>query len=78
MQQQIIEVVKGLSIVCDNVDGNMKLKEDLGFDSLRMVELLIALEDSFDFEFEQSDLDPSKIIYLQDVFELISRYEIAS
>jgi acyl carrier protein len=54
--------------------ANERLKEDLGLDSLRMVELIIALETAFSIEIDDSDLNPSKLILVSDIYNLISGY----
>ena len=38
------------------IDCNAELQADLGIDSIMMVELLILLEEQFDFEFDNMDL----------------------
>lgn len=54
--------------------GRMDLREDLGIDSLRMVELVVALEDAFGITFAQSDLDPQAYRQVADVYALVDKY----
>ena len=50
------------------------LREDLGFDSLMLVTLMVLLEDEFQIVFMAADLDPFALTTVQDVEELIQRY----
>ncbi len=50
------------------------LGQDLGLDSLRMVELIIALEDAFGMELEESDLDPAGLERVEDLYRLVAKY----
>jgi len=46
----------------------------IGIDSLKMVELIIALEDSLGIAFDDSDLDPSQLVTVKSIIELTERY----
>ena len=71
---KINTVIADLSAV-DIIPGtDYLLKEDLGFDSLKIVELLINIEDAFAISFLESDLDPNKINRLTDLYILTSKY----
>ena len=50
---------------------NMKLKEDLGFDSLRIVGLIIDIEEDFNITFDVSDLDPNELITVENLVKLV-------
>ena len=47
----------------------------MGLDSLRLVELMVMLEETFGVEFEESDLDPARLLTVGDVYALMQRYE---
>ena len=55
-------------------DTSQTLIEDLAFDSLRMVMLLIMLEDSFEIELDESDMNPFLLKTVDDVVVLINKY----
>ncbi len=55
-------------------DLQAKLKEDLGFDSLSIVELIVNLEEEFNLQFNESDLDPRNIQTVEDIYQLLARY----
>ncbi len=44
------------------------------FHSLNMVELMVELEDEFGIEFEESDLDPSCIQTVEQIYTLVTKY----
>ena len=47
---------------------------DLALDSLRMVMLLVTLEDTFEIELDESDMNPFALVTVQDVVELAEKY----
>lgn len=58
----------------DAIAADMKLSEDLGFDSLSLVELIVDLEDRFDIEIDESDLDPSQLKTVAQIYSLVDKY----
>ena len=53
----------------DNVEDNMKLNE-LGLDSLDVVELLLKLEEEYDVHFDEVDM--SNLVTVKDLLGAIS------
>ena len=62
-------VVEQLNVNPDEVKEESKFVEDLGADSLDVVELVMALEEKFDIEIP--DTDAEKIKTVQDVINYI-------
>ena len=58
-------VVEQLSVAADAVKMESKIIEDLGADSLDVVELVMALEEKFDVEIPDSEAE--KLISIADV-----------
>lgn len=58
----------------DVITPDMILSEDLGFDSLSLVELIVDLEDRFDIEIDESDLDPGHIKTVGEIYSLVDKY----
>lgn len=58
------------------VSENMRLKEDLGFDSLRLVSLILDIEEKMDITFDESDLDPGELIIVKDLIRLIENTKL--
>ena len=61
VESKIFQIVLSLLPVQTELDLNARLKDDLGIDSFKIVEIIIAIEDSFDFRFPPSLLEASKI-----------------
>ena len=56
----------------DPIENSAHLMHDLGFDSLDMVEAVMALED--DFEIEVSDEDAEKITTVQEAIDYVTAH----
>ena len=72
--EEIFEKVKGVIVEQLGVaEGNITMKasfiDDLGADSLDIVELIMALEEEFDMEIP--DADAEKVVTVSDVVEYI-------
>ena len=72
--EEIFEKVKGVIVEQLGVaEGNITMKasfiDDLGADSLDIVELVMALEEEFDIEIPDSDAE--KVVTVGDVVEYI-------
>lgn len=62
-------VVEQLSVATDAVKMESKIIEDLGADSLDVVELVMALEEKFDVEIPDSEAE--KLISIADVVNYV-------
>ncbi|KGI55876.1 acyl carrier protein [Campylobacter sp. MIT 97-5078] len=65
-------VVEQLSVDGDSVKLESKIIEDLGADSLDVVELIMALEEKFGVEIPDSDAE--KLIKIEDVVKYIDEH----
>lgn len=65
---KVSEVIKEEFDV-ENVNMDTVIREDLGADSIGLVELVMALEDEFDIEIDDSKLDD--IITVSDIVSYI-------
>jgi acyl carrier protein len=63
----ISEKIPGIDI--EDISPEASLIEDLGADSLTLVELIMSLEDIFDIEID--DTDAEKIVTVQDAINFI-------
>lgn len=73
INKRIIDIIEDLSIMHVN-DVSVSLVEDLALDSLKMVMLLIMIEEEFEIQFDETDLNPKNIITVEDVIELVLMY----
>ena len=60
-------IVEQLGVAEDNVNEEASFIDDLGADSLDIVELIMALEEEFDIEIP--DTDAEKVVTVGDVVE---------
>lgn len=67
--KDIIADQLGLSV--DEIEAGSKVKEDLGADSLDMVELVMKLEEEFSLKIAEEDLQ--RIITVSDIAEYIGQ-----
>lgn len=58
----------------ETITAEMELKGDLGIDSLSLVELVVDLEEHFNIEFDESDLDPANLKTVGSIYSLVDKY----
>lgn len=58
-----------------DIEPNQEIRYDLGFDSLKMAEMLCALEETFGIELETDDLNPEFLITVSDLYSLVEKYK---
>ena len=68
--KQILQELSGM----ENIEPGTYLQGDLALDSLAMVTLLIEIEDIFQIELNESDMNPYELNTAEDVVGLIERY----
>jgi len=66
-------IVEQLNVSPDEVKPEAKFVEDLGADSLDVVEMIMALEEKFEIEIPDSEAD--KIQTVQDVVNYIEQHK---
>jgi acyl carrier protein len=68
MKKRIVQIIaKQLGIEEQDVSAKSSVVEDLGADSLDVVELIMALEEEFDIEIP--DTEAEKIVNVQNIFD---------
>ena len=73
VKQQVFEIVEELCLMPVQ-NTSVTLTVDLSLDSLRMVMLLVTLEDTFEIELDESDMNPFSLITVQNVIDLVMKY----
>lgn len=72
VQEKVREIIKEQLGLTDNEIGNdASFIEDLGADSLDIVELIMAMEEEFDLEIPDDDAE--RIVKVQDAIDYIER-----
>jgi acyl carrier protein len=72
-QEMIDIIVEQLSVEEDKVVSDASFVDDLGADSLDLVELIMAMEEKFDIEIP--DEDAEKIVTVQDAVDYVSKLQ---
>ena len=68
MKKRIVQIIaKQLGIEEEDINAKSSVVEDLGADSLDVVELIMALEEEFDLEIP--DTEAEKIVNVQNIFD---------
>ena len=58
----------------NNIKNDMTLQEDLLLDSLLMVTLLIKIEETFNIQLDESDMNPLELTTVKSVIDLVNKY----
>lgn len=73
IEKQVIQLLEEIGLLTI-ADTSMTLAEDLGFDSLKLVMLLVLIEDTFEIELDESDMNPFELLCVEDVVQLVKKY----
>ena len=73
IQERVFELLEEITMVGE-ISVYDELAADLGLDSLGMISLLVALEDTFHIELDESDMDPLALQTVADIVQLIAKY----
>jgi len=72
LEEDVIKIIsEQLDVKPGSVTLDSKFVEDLGADSLDLVELVMSFEDMYNIEI--SDEDAEKLVYVRDVVDYIRR-----
>lgn len=71
--KKVYDILRELSGI-DKITLESDLQNDLVLDSLSMVILLIELEDAFDIQIDESDMNPLDLKDTQAVINLVKKY----
>ena len=71
--EKVREILRKISGVEDIAEDD-RLQDGLSLDSLRMVVLLIGIEESFGIELDEADRDPFALTTVGDVVGMVMKY----
>ncbi|WP_432409115.1 acyl carrier protein [Wukongibacter sp. M2B1] len=59
ISNRILRIFKEKEIIddCKTVDMDISIQNEYGVDSAKLIELIVAIESEFDFEFDDTELD---------------------
>lgn len=69
--KKIISEVSALGIAEDGIKDEMTLIDDLAFDSLTFVQMVLMLENAYDIKFDDEYINIEKLKTVKDVAEYI-------
>ena len=70
MYDKVVEIIaRQLQIDTDIIDEHTKIMEDLGADSLDVVEMLMAMEETFGFSIPDEDIE--ELVTVSDIVEYV-------
>ena len=74
IREQVIEVLED---ICNEkiLDTSPQLRSELHMDSMQMVMILVLLEETFEIELDESDMNPFALITVQNVVDLVTKYK---
>ena len=72
-QEQVVKILEELS-GNTNITSNDHLQNDLGLDSLDLVNLLVCIEDEFEIELDESDMNPFDFETVESVVNMVEKY----
>ena len=72
-EYKVIELLEEIGLI-QIEHKDLTLIEDLGFDSLKLVMLLVMIEENFGIELDESDMDPYMLLTVEDVIRLVFKY----
>ncbi|QQK07543.1 acyl carrier protein [Miniphocaeibacter halophilus] len=67
---KVVDIIKE-EFKVDNISENTVIREDLGTDSIGLLELVMAIEDEFDIEISDENLD--NIVTVKDIVDNIEK-----
>jgi len=75
---KLIEILTTMAPECDRqITPDDRLKEDLGFDSLKLINLILKIENEYDISFSDDDLIVESFATPKACQELINKYREA-
>lgn len=73
IQDKVVKIIaEKLSVEVAEIVPDASFVDDLGADSLDLVELIMSMEEEFDVEI--SDDDSEKMVKVQDAFDYIAKH----
>lgn len=70
IKEKVIECVKEMTYL-EEISEENNLKNDLGIDSVDTIDLIMALENKFEIEFNDSDISLENFRYVKNIIDLI-------
>lgn len=77
-RERLVRIVSGLMESEEDIklDDNTNLIEDLGFDSVNIINLVILIEEEFGIEFEDFELGLETLASFSKLLEIVNKREM--
>jgi acyl carrier protein len=76
IESKVVSIIsEQLSLREDDIKAESRFVDDLGADSLDIVELIMEMEEEFDVEIPDEDIE--KMVTVQNVFDYIAKHATA-
>ncbi len=72
-EEKVIEIFEELSGL-DDIDLNDNIQVDINLDSLELVTMILQVEDIFEIQLDESDMNPFDLTTVGDVVNLVKKY----
>lgn len=72
-KKEILKIIAEFSAVEEEEISIQASLTGLGIDSLKLVELIIAIEDRLNVRFEDEDILPNKLVLVKDIFNVLEK-----
>lgn len=75
INQKLKETIVGTAsreVQVSDINDNTVLTDDLGFDSVQIISLIVELEEQFNMEIEDDDLEIEKLTIYKNLYDIVS------
>lgn len=73
IQEKVKEILFELSGE-ENIENSSTLQGELAFDSIMMVTMLVEIEEVFEIELDETDMNPFDLNTVQSVIDMVAKY----
>lgn len=76
MEKEIMKIMAAMSLLDEDEVTEDDILTDIGIDSLKIVEVIMEIEDHFNITFDDSDLNPEALTTVKSVIDLVKKYDL--
>ena len=69
--KEVIDLAYDVAEVEVSEDDNLK---EYGMDSIALVSLIVEIENKYNIEFSESDLNPNKLMTIKNIVDMMEKY----
>lgn len=76
LKEKVYEIILQISIdsglEVDTINDETNISSDLGFDSVAIIELIVEIENTFDVEMDEDDMDVNNLLMVGKLIDMIN------